>query len=1749
MDGKDLSINGEYAKLYFRENAEKQAESKTADNFPDLFTSEYVKEYYDDFKLKSKKDNEEQPPQQEVKAYSMPNPHRLRNKRAQQRKERENGQSFASLYYKDVPAESVSEFKRISEGLLEISNGLFTKDEIDNITLEYLNSIKTKDGKTLSDEEKQQKFQQIVLRESNKKEKAQQIKNIRDDFEKTKSKQGFIGSAWDGTKNFFGMKTGSEYVEKQIKALENGKVSKEEAEKTLNSYKEGQEQVVDVTADLASATVAAGCYAAALGGAVTAPFTGGASLGVTATAIAGATAAGAATKAAIKGVDAMTGGREYSLKEGLTDAVTGAINGPLAFATAGAGLVVAKAGAKVGIPAAKAALSTMENQVVVGLGKATTKTTVIETADALAKRAATFTLENEGIEITTTASKEAMKKAATSEIRKTGEAIFSNASKETVNKFTSVATQMTANNSATPLIDGAKIGFGQKLAFNTAKGAVDGAVFGGGVSASDYSIHSIANGTPFSVSGLLTHTGMGAAGGLVFGGVMSAGGTAIGEGVRAISHSLPNTPRTIETPKAEVIPTETRSLIKPNEQRLLEYKPTVEIRTSNPIEPKPIVPKTSVEIKSTEVKPLIKETKPTEQGLLEYKPVEETVISKDATVKPAVEKPVEVKAAEVKPVEVVEPKVETAYAEAAASDTATVLKDAKPVAAEVKTDVKPEIKAEELEEAERAIKDLYRTYGVPEEVSSLPAEKKIFIKKFGDIAHRHYFLPQKIAIAKVTTPETLERNLDLFSDFVAACKRKRTIGNFSYVLKIAEMTKKQYETFNSLKKDSFINSKLKSEQDIVNLAKSANTEGIIELIKKYPNIDPQKIVDTTATLEKAIFPYVQEAYSSGYDISKKGSELGIKTSDKTGFIISKNGNNIVYKFAFDDMYGNLVKQPDGLYLYKEDIEGTDKSSKVEYIKLSETPTDFSLKSLKEFILSENLEGKVAFRSYNPTSMDHSTFDLPQGKNKLSYADFTEVSQLDNAAKANSTSERIVYHYPDGRVASVDYGTDTLSVLEPVKKETYREKSICGEIRKIKSTKTTGMSQRLCVGDQELDLTSEIKDGIIRITNNKTGKSLDYPLSQIQERITNLNKHDYRDTTELFSELAPTSILKIIKYLKVHPDAKLPFLYDELESCCGYKSGGDNIHEIGFIKKDHELTLSGSPHVVNHEVMHGITDIEKFINSPIKDIHLKEAKANSGVLRNLSEYATDGQMFDYERGLDEFLSIWDTALTYGKEMSYRTEATRLAYPETSKEAAKLLMQNNLDLVDELIEGKTPAKVETTLSQMKPVTGKQQTFGILPDSTKNPFAEVKPVEVVEPKVETPYAEAAVADAKAVVENAKPIAPVAEVEAPEVKPTESKTEVAKAEPKTISKAEEIANLEKQIAEEKAKFIEANKDNLPPFEERYEEALKTLRIGYGGSFREIANTAECIADNPERYLNRLWAKSAKAKELNLELALKKMNSEELDLFRKACKVLDDRKLAYDKYELVQDDIGTALTRSISDGKFAYGNFVVGHEYAFRVNSPLRRGIEVNDVIRVVLDEGFKEVEPMSSNRTVYRSISGGKEDGSADFIKKIINAKRGDTFIDKGYSYSSFSKDCAQACNGIGDVEIPRVFLNIDIPKGSKISANWSTQQKEALFPRNAEFRILKPAQKVSEDLKVTRPDGTSFIVPGEMEMTVEYLIPGQKIKELPSDEIITKRIQEIKKICKDSYENILSDMISEMSESEYNQYLKLLKEYFPN
>lgn len=156
---------------------------------------------------------------------------------------------------------------------------------------------------------------------------------LRDEFNSVKEEQGLIGKAWDGIKNFFNMKTGSDNIEDTITKYENGEISEQEAKSALENYKNGQKMCVDVAADITSGIIAVG--AAAL-----APVTGGASLLV-------AAGAGAVSKTAIKASDAFLAGREYELKDLGYDLITGSVNGaiaPLSNALGGAaGTGVAKA--------------------------------------------------------------------------------------------------------------------------------------------------------------------------------------------------------------------------------------------------------------------------------------------------------------------------------------------------------------------------------------------------------------------------------------------------------------------------------------------------------------------------------------------------------------------------------------------------------------------------------------------------------------------------------------------------------------------------------------------------------------------------------------------------------------------------------------------------------------------------------------------------------------------------------------------------------------------------------------------------------------------------------------------------------------------------------------------------------------------------------------------------------------------------------------------------------------------------------------------------------------------------------------------------------------------------------------------------------------------------------------------------------------------------------------------------------------
>ena len=162
------------------------------------------------------------------------------------------------------------------------------------------------------------------------------IDALMDELDSIKNEQGLIGKVWDGIKNLFGMKNGSDRVEETIEKAESGEISLDEAKEHLEDYKKGQEQSTDIVADIVSGISSFAAFSLATGaGVAAAPLTGGASLGLVAAGVGAAGASGAAAKVAVKSIDAAVGGKEYDTLG--YDLATGSINGIFTPITAGIG--------------------------------------------------------------------------------------------------------------------------------------------------------------------------------------------------------------------------------------------------------------------------------------------------------------------------------------------------------------------------------------------------------------------------------------------------------------------------------------------------------------------------------------------------------------------------------------------------------------------------------------------------------------------------------------------------------------------------------------------------------------------------------------------------------------------------------------------------------------------------------------------------------------------------------------------------------------------------------------------------------------------------------------------------------------------------------------------------------------------------------------------------------------------------------------------------------------------------------------------------------------------------------------------------------------------------------------------------------------------------------------------------------------------------------------------------------------------
>lgn len=310
--------------------------------------------------------------------------------------------------------------------------------------------------------------------------------------------------------------------------------------------------------------------------------------------------------------------------------------------------------------------------------------------------------------------------------------------------------------------------------------------------------------------------------------------------------------------------------------------------------------------------------------------------------------------------------------------------------------------------------------------------------------------------------------------------------------------------------------------------------------------------------------------------------------------------------------------------------------------------------------------------------------------------------------------------------------------------------------------------------------------------------------------------------------------------------------------------------------------------------------------------------------------------------------------------------------------------------------------------------------------------------------------------------------------------------------AREKEAEKLWEIMEKERNEFFAMHRNNIPSEDERYEAFLPLMRIEYGGSFRDNVFEAKQLAKEPENWLHYIWGKTPRGKELYLEYILKKMEPKELDLYNNAKWILDSKKLQYDELDLAKtivSDQRELIEEFATTGKFAGYGEVIGHSKAYTINSPLRLGYNVDDTLKVILDEGFRTVEPIENPVIVFRAVSGGKADGSIDFINNLIKAKKGETFIDKGYSYASFSENGACSCNGIADLGTDAVKLKIIVPKGARVSNGSHYDQNELLFPRNAEFRVVEEATR-PEPYVFYNPDGKKVERRQPFEITLEYV-----------------------------------------------------------
>ena len=319
-------------------------------------------------------------------------------------------QNGTTTYYSENKIELNKEYFEKQEGQIDIKpSGRYsvTKDgytkyfAADGTELKesYFKQVESNDIKVKSIDGKTYNFNKTL---------ENRINSVSINLQKAENSNGFIGSSWNGFKNLTGIGdssdevreqqksekklfqqfnnnvkrrpeifkelTGADYTPGNIEKFIKGEI-KLKSEIALQGYNEGQDMAVDIGADIVSGIAAVGIYTASV---AAAPFSGGTSIAV---GVAAAGASAAAIKTSLKAADAVSGGRQYTLKDAGHDAATGAFSGVLAPITGGFGGAVGKTVAtKLGVQAVKQVGKEMAEETAKGGVKQAVKTALTNPA-------------------------------------------------------------------------------------------------------------------------------------------------------------------------------------------------------------------------------------------------------------------------------------------------------------------------------------------------------------------------------------------------------------------------------------------------------------------------------------------------------------------------------------------------------------------------------------------------------------------------------------------------------------------------------------------------------------------------------------------------------------------------------------------------------------------------------------------------------------------------------------------------------------------------------------------------------------------------------------------------------------------------------------------------------------------------------------------------------------------------------------------------------------------------------------------------------------------------------------------------------------------------------------------------------------------------------------------------------------------------------------------------------------------------